>query len=375
MKLSPFNLYPHLPKKNCRECGESTCLAFAVKLLNREAELEKCPHVNDEQKSKLKAMFEPPVKEIRYKGYKMGGEEVIHRHELTFHNLPLIASKNRPDIFFERAGKRMSVELKEAQDDIGGIIWCKEKARADESIEKAKKDDLPVIMRVNSIEEAKSFSTRYDKIMVEFHGSPAEVFRNLKDYRERAIKGEQGCNLPTMFLADDEAEAAYALMRYANIVVINNEEKEFLEPFMYLRQAIFSDPRIPAKVDAILYKIGTPDENSPIFVVGNYALTYYTVSGDINSQKINSYLIAFDTEGLSVWTAVAANKFLPSKIREVIENSRLSERVKNRTLVIPGFAAPLKGAIAEETGWKVVVGPEDSREIGNFIEEMKREKQ
>ncbi len=36
------------------------------------------------------------------------------------------------------------------------------------------------------------------------------------------------------------------------------------------------------------------------------------------------------------------------------------------------IAAPLRGAIEEETGWKVVVGPEDSREIGNFLQELKK---
>lgn len=371
MKLSPFNLYPHLPKKNCRECGEATCLAFAVKLLNRDIELEKCPYLTEEQKAKLRQMFEPPVKEIRYNGYRIGGEEVMHRHELTFHNPALIASPNRPGTVFERAGRKMSIELKEAGEDIGGILWCRDRSKEKEFIDKAKKHDDPIIIRVRSIEEAKQLANDYPKMIAEFSGSPSEVFRNLKEYRQRAIKGEHGCNLPTMFVAHDEAEAAYALIRYANIVVIRNENEDFLEPFLYLRQAIFSDPRIPAKVDAQLYVIGNPDENSPVFVVGNYALTYYTVSGDINSQKINGYLIAFDTEGLSVWTAVAANKFLPGKIKEVIGSSGLAEKVKSKTLIIPGFAAPLRGAIEDETGWKVIVGPEDSREIGNFIQEMK----
>lgn len=363
MKLSPFNLYPHLPKKNCKECGEATCLAFAVKLLNRDIGLEKCPHLNDEQKTKLRLMFEPPVKEIRFKEYKIGGEEVMHRHELTFHNLPLVVSKNKQNTFFERAGKKMFVELNIEGDIIGSMIRC---GKHDVESVITKANDEPIIVQLSSVDDAKQIAGKYHSIIAEFSD-----FKTLKEYREKAIKGEPGCNLPTLFHAKDGTEAAYALMRYANIIIINNEKAEFLEPFLYLRQAIFSDPRIPAKVDAKLYNIGNPDKNSPVFVVGNYALTYYTVSGDINSQKINSHLIAFDTEGLSVWTAVAANKFLPSKIKEVIEISKLGEKVSNKTLIIPGFAAPLRGAIEEETGWKVVVGPEDSREIGNFVGSIK----
>jgi len=42
VKVTALQIYGWLPKTNCGECGELTCLAFAVKLLAREQKLENC---------------------------------------------------------------------------------------------------------------------------------------------------------------------------------------------------------------------------------------------------------------------------------------------------------------------------------------------
>jgi ArsR family metal-binding transcriptional regulator len=42
VKLTPMQIYDWLPKTNCKRCGEATCLAFAVKLLQGEQKLENC---------------------------------------------------------------------------------------------------------------------------------------------------------------------------------------------------------------------------------------------------------------------------------------------------------------------------------------------
>ncbi len=41
-KLTPLELYKYLPKTNCGECGEQTCMAFAVKVLTGEKGLGDC---------------------------------------------------------------------------------------------------------------------------------------------------------------------------------------------------------------------------------------------------------------------------------------------------------------------------------------------
>jgi ArsR family metal-binding transcriptional regulator len=39
----PLYVFKLLPGKNCKECGEATCMAFALKLINDEVELKNCP--------------------------------------------------------------------------------------------------------------------------------------------------------------------------------------------------------------------------------------------------------------------------------------------------------------------------------------------
>ncbi|HHN93492.1 MAG TPA: acetyl-CoA decarbonylase/synthase complex subunit gamma, partial [Anaerolineae bacterium] len=46
MGLSGIQIYKLLPQTNCKECGFPTCLAFAMKLAAKQANLDKCPYVS-----------------------------------------------------------------------------------------------------------------------------------------------------------------------------------------------------------------------------------------------------------------------------------------------------------------------------------------
>ncbi len=98
--LSPIKVYALLPKTNCKKCGVENCMAFAVGLVNMETKLEKCPPLLEDEKykknySELKAMLSPPVSEVEFgnkdRRAKLGGEFVMHRHELTYLNPTTIA--------------------------------------------------------------------------------------------------------------------------------------------------------------------------------------------------------------------------------------------------------------------------------------------
>jgi len=43
MKLNVAEILKHLPKTNCKKCGELTCMAFAARLAKRDISLEACP--------------------------------------------------------------------------------------------------------------------------------------------------------------------------------------------------------------------------------------------------------------------------------------------------------------------------------------------
>lgn len=94
MALNGLKIQKLLPKTNCKECGSNTCLAFAMKLAAKKADLSECPYASDEAKEILGADSEPPVKTIvvgNEISSKVGAETVLYRHEKTFVNQTLIA--------------------------------------------------------------------------------------------------------------------------------------------------------------------------------------------------------------------------------------------------------------------------------------------
>jgi acetyl-CoA decarbonylase/synthase complex subunit gamma len=101
MALSGLQIQKLLPKTNCKECGSNTCLAFAMKLAAKKAELSECPYASEEAKQVLGAASAPPVKEISLgaKGtLKLGAETVLYRHEKTFvHQTALAVNVNDTD--------------------------------------------------------------------------------------------------------------------------------------------------------------------------------------------------------------------------------------------------------------------------------------
>jgi acetyl-CoA decarbonylase/synthase complex subunit gamma len=163
--------------------------------------------------------------------------------------------------------------------------------------------------------------------------------------------------------------AAMLITRFADILIMHTLDGWALLPNIILRANIYTDPRKPVAVEPGLRVFGTPDENSPVMFTTNFALTYYTVASDIESAKINAYLIVVDTEGIAVDSAVAGRKLTAEKVAEALKASGIENRVKHRKLIIPGKAARLSGEIEELTGWQVIVGPRDSSEIPKFLQE------
>lgn len=90
MALSGVEIFKLLPKTNCKKCGHPTCLAFAMKLAQRQATLDACPDVSEEAKRILGEASAPPVRPITIgagdKAVKMGEETVLFRHDKKFVN-------------------------------------------------------------------------------------------------------------------------------------------------------------------------------------------------------------------------------------------------------------------------------------------------
>jgi len=161
--------------------------------------------------------------------------------------------------------------------------------------------------------------------------------------------------------------AGMLIVRYADALIIHGDDGWSLLPNAVLRQNIYTDPRKPVAVEPGLKVFGTPDENSPVFFTTNFALTYYTVASDIESSKMNAYVLVVDTEGSAVDSGVAGRKLTADKVAEALKASGLESKVKHKTLIIPGKASRISGEIEEASGWKVRVGPRDSSEIPKYI--------
>jgi len=109
MALSGIQIYKLLPQTNCKECGFPTCLAFAMKLAAKQAELSACPYVSEESKKQLEESSAPPIRLVSLQAaggeVKAGNETVLFRHEKTFYN--------RPGIFVQVKASESADSIKE----------------------------------------------------------------------------------------------------------------------------------------------------------------------------------------------------------------------------------------------------------------------
>ena len=92
MALKALDIYKLLPKKNCKECGDPTCLTFAMKLASGKGDVEKCPYLDENAKTILGASTRPPIQLVKVgvgeKRLAVGEEFVLFRHEKTFYHPP-----------------------------------------------------------------------------------------------------------------------------------------------------------------------------------------------------------------------------------------------------------------------------------------------
>jgi len=183
------------------------------------------------------------------------------------------------------------------------------------------------------------------------------------------VAWREKADAPEVNLWNEAYIASMLINRYADILIMHSTEGWSLLPNVVLRQNIYTDPRKPVAVEPGMKVFGTPDENSPLLMTTNFALTYYTVASDIESAGVNCYLLVVDTEGLAVDSSVAGRKLTSDKVAEALKQTKAEEKVKHRKLIIPGKAARLSGEIQELSGWEVLVGPRDSSDIPKFLQE------
>ena len=444
MALKGLDIFKLSPKKNCKECGCPTCMAFCMKVAQGSMSIDKCPYFSEEAKAMLNESTAPAMKTVTLGEHKLGGETVLFRHEKTLVNKNLFAVcvctgcgaekvekklANLQKIDYHRIGERMYVECiyvvnkqtdpavyanlvqKAAATGRSLVLACRDAECAKAALEVAGKNvilngatpdnwetmnDLAAGAGVALGVWAPSLSDLYDTVKkLEAKGNrnlvldvtadtAKETLKNAVLTRRTAIKdGDRSFGYPSIVnvakLAHGNAalQTAYASMfveKYGSIIVMEDMSYAQALPLYGLRQNIFTDPQKPMKVEAGIYPINGADENSPCALTVDFALTYFLVSGELerSGQPVN--LIITDASGMSVLTAWAAGKFSASTVKKTFEELDVANKIKNRTLIIPGKVAVMKGEIQEKLpDWNVVVGPLEAVQLPKYMKEREYE--
>jgi acetyl-CoA decarbonylase/synthase complex subunit gamma len=240
---------------------------------------------------------------------------------------------------------------------------------------------VPLTVEGRSLEELADLTQKakdrgVDEMMLAFVGEDlGDTIRDLTIARRAALRKQfRNLGYPAIVevIADSpERETIFASIyaaKYGGIVLIGGSEPWEILPILTTVQDIYTDPQVPNTVEAKLYEIGSPNENSPVMFTTNFSLTYYSVEGEVDRSKIPSYICVVDTEGLGVLNAYAGDKISAEKVVKTLEAQKVSDRVKHRKLIIPGLLPIFRAEIEDTSEWKeVIIGPETAREIPAFL--------
>ena len=247
----------------------------------------------------------------------------------------------------------------------------------------AKELDLPLVAKAEGYDALAELTTKLtgmglkDLILDSGARNLKQVFQDNVVFRRAALVpkfkpfGFPVLNCVAEMTDDPVKQALYAsvaIAKYGGIVVLSDLTPDVVFPLLLQRLNIYTDPQKPMIVTQGIYPINNPDENSPIVITTNFALTYFIVSGEIEGSKVPTWLMIMDTEGLSVMTAWAAGKFVGDAVGMFVKKSGIDEKAKTRSLIIPGYAAAISGDLEEELpDWKILIGPREASHIPAFL--------
>lgn len=263
------------------------------------------------------------------------------------------------------------------------LIYAATEKTADAFGAIAKENDLPLAVKADAAEGLQALTEKLAgmglKDLVLDPGS-REIKGALNDnvaIRRAALKNSnRDLGFPTIAFACEMAPnlemetviAGMLIAKYSSIVILSDFTGESLFPLLLERLNIFTDPQRPMTVVEGIYEVNNPDENSPVLVTTNFALTYFIVSGEIEGSRVPCWLLIKDSEGLSVMTAWAAGKFAGDDVGVFVKKCGIMDKVKHTELIIPGYAAAIAGDVEEELpGWKITVGPREAAHIAGFL--------
>lgn len=421
-----------LPKTNCKECGQATCLAFAMQLANGKAKMDSCPYISDEAKAKMNESSAEPVRTVTVGNIKMGGETVLYRHERRFVN-PIAYAVAVPDdsevkkrigeikkIRFDRVGTVFEIDMISIRNDSGdrtkfvsalreslsewkgaiilectdrdtlteALSLCRERKPLIYALDQSNIDalapvvkGLPVAIRGNDVEEVAEFAVRakelgLDDLVLDLGSKNTKecLERNTIARRSALKKKYRPLGYP---IVNKVGSGEYAVvtavistMKYGSLVIFDELKNYEALPLFTLRNNIYTDPQVPIQVKQDLYPINNPDNRSPIMFTTNFSLTYFTVRADIEKSRLPVWLQIVNTEGLSVLTAYAAGKFDPEHVKKAFDESDVLSK-SDGVVIVPGLTARMADRLSAMIERKTIVGTTKSKDIPKHLSSLK----
>jgi acetyl-CoA decarbonylase/synthase complex subunit gamma len=439
MPLKALDIYKLLPRKNCKECGDPTCLTFAMKLASGKGDVDRCPYLDEHARNILGSSTRPPIRLVKVgvgeRSFAVGDELVQFRHEKTFYHPPgvLVAvsdlwSRDQiqevvaqvRDTVVVRVGTdlrlngvairhldndpaafRKAVEAVEDIADLPEVLMAEDPRVMEQGLavcghfrplihaatpqnhgamsELAKNYGCPLVVKADDpggLPDLVEYCTGrgVQNLVLDPATTSLHQFQNISTaIRQHAItRSTPSLGYPVFIDAAatgmQDAAIVTGIARFASVIVVEKPEPPSLLALLTLRQNIYTDPQKPIQMTPGIYRVSSPGPDSPVLLTVNFSLTFFTLQGYLEAARIPCFMMIVDTEGLSVLTAVASGKLNETLVAESLKKFGLEKEVSHRSLIIPGYAAPLSGRIEETTGWKVQVGPRDAAEIGEYLE-------
>ena len=439
MALKALDIFKLLPKTNCKKCGCPTCLAFAMKLAQKQTTLDQCPDVTEESKAALEGSAAPPIRLVSVgtgdTKLDIGNETVSFRHDETFYHPPgigvIVPDDLSPEDLEARVAAirkltfvRVGMELKAnvvAVDNVSGdadafaravaavqplglpivlmsgqaghiekaLQGCADRrplihaARPDgwEAFAKlAKENACPLAVAAPDLDALAELTETIKAAGVEdlvldlTADTLSDTLQSLSAVRQLALKKKvRALGYPCMATCreEDEGENMSACCvftaKYAGIVLTSLCQPEQILPVLTVSQNLYTDPRKPIQVESKLASVGAVTPDSPLLVTTNFSLTYYTVEGEVEASRVPAYIAVIDTEGTSVLTAFASDKMTAENVAAFLNTDEVKNAVKHRKVIIPGYVSVMSGALAEESGWEIMVGPREASGIPKYL--------
>ena len=263
------------------------------------------------------------------------------------------------------------------------LIYAATKDNLNRWADLAKESSCPIVAKASSLKGLAELTTRLTEAGIKdivLDSGSRTVRRAFEDQvliRSAALsKKFHPLGFPTIVFPgemtnDVMKEAVIAsifVAKYGGIIVLSDFQGESLFPLLVERMNIYTDPQRPLTTAEGIYKIGGPDENSPVLITTNFSLTYFIVSGEVEASKVPAYLLIMNTDGLSVLTAWAAGTFVSDNIAEFVKGCGIMDEVRHHKLIIPGYIAVESGGIEDELkDWEVLVGPREGAHIPAYL--------